>query len=243
MGTRHKCKKCKSSFNAYDPAALAKMPRVVQEAVPCFVTKKCAIDKKYLDYIRENAPLGVPFAHMCRSAKNQAYRDYYQTRKTALALAVSLKVVNMTLHETGSNGESIAFRVRKEPNSLKFSEFEDAKGYDGGTPGAPFLANCYVQDFLRREPYLRLQRQMIYRKLLKSDHTFYVTKKVFVDNARAFHSMFEVMNEYDEIVTSALMQGTGFAELRPLLQKLHHRYSTFRSKVGRCKLDPRGFKS
>ena len=51
-------------------------------------------------------------------------------------------------------------------------------GYDGNTPGGEYLANCYVQDFLAREQYMRLQRQQVYGMMMKSDHTFYITKKV-----------------------------------------------------------------
>jgi hypothetical protein len=52
--------------------------------------------------------------------------------------------------------------------------------------------------------------------------------QVFVDNHRAFHSLFEVMNEYEEIITSVMLQGTGFAELRVAMQKLHARFETFK---------------
>jgi hypothetical protein len=52
---------------------------------------------------------------------------------------------------------------------------------------------------------------------------------VFVDNHRAFHSLFEVMNEYEEIVTSVMLQGTGFDELRTAMQKLRERFEKFQS--------------
>jgi hypothetical protein len=51
-------------------------------------------------------------------------------------------------------------------------------GYDGNTPGAEYLANCYVNDFQNREQWMRLLRQQVYGLLLRSDHTFYITKKV-----------------------------------------------------------------
>jgi hypothetical protein len=53
--------------------------------------------------------------------------------------------------------------------------------------------------------------------------------QVFVDNHRAFHSLFEVMNEYEEIVTSVMLQGTGFDELRTAMQKLRERFEKFQS--------------
>jgi len=52
---------------------------------------------------------------------------------------------------------------------------------------------------------------------------------VFVDNHRAFHSLFEVMNEYEEIVTSVMLQGTGFDELRTAMQKLRERFEKFQT--------------
>jgi hypothetical protein len=72
LGTRHACTACKCSFNSYDAGAMAKMPRAVQESLPCYVTHKCAIDKKYLDYIRTAAPQGVAFESIARTAETQA---------------------------------------------------------------------------------------------------------------------------------------------------------------------------
>jgi len=72
LGTRHSCKTCNSSFNSYDAGAVAKMPRAVQDALPCHVTHRCGIDMKYLDYITSAAPQGVAFESMARTAETQA---------------------------------------------------------------------------------------------------------------------------------------------------------------------------
>jgi len=156
----------------------------------------------------------------------QAHRSYLRARASCLGLAASLKRITPSIIES-ANAACLASQL-KNPSSITFSAFDDKQGYDGNTPGAEYLANCYVNDFQNREQWMRLLRQQVYGLLLRSDHTFYITKKVFVDNHRAFHSLFEVMNEYEEIITSVMLQGTGFAELRVAMQKLHARFETFK---------------
>ena len=51
---------------------MAKMPRALQDSLPCFVTHRCAIDKTFLDYIRSAAPQGVAFESMARTTETQA---------------------------------------------------------------------------------------------------------------------------------------------------------------------------
>lgn len=72
------CKNCKTSFNSYDADAVAKMPHIVQESLPCYVTHRCAIDKKYMDYIRTAAPQGLAFESMARTADTQAGPFFFE---------------------------------------------------------------------------------------------------------------------------------------------------------------------
>ena len=55
--------------------------------------------------------------------------------------------------------------------------------------------------------------------------------QVFVDHHRAFHCLFEVMNEFEEIVTSVMLQGTGFDELRKAMKNLRARYDRYKPEA------------
>ena len=84
-------------------------------------------------------------------------------------------------------------------------------------PSAKFFANCYIREyalvcihrcihaymdtgrFLRHEEFIRIFRQLVIGKMLKSDHHWKLLKKVVVAGKRAFDCVFAIMNEYNEV--------------------------------------------
>ena len=61
-------------------------------------------------------------------------------------------------------------------------------------------------------------------RVLKTDHTFKVAKKVFMAGKRVYEAMVLVVNEYNQIIAHYFVYGKSHDELRPLLEALKMRY-------------------
>jgi len=61
-------------------------------------------------------------------------------------------------------------------------------------------------------------------RVLGTDHTFKIARKIYMDGERMYEAALLVINEYGQIIAHYFLSSKSHDELKPLLQQLLRRY-------------------
>jgi hypothetical protein len=81
-----------------------------------------------------------------------------------------------------------------------FGSFGDKSGWSGFRVSTSYLRARYLRSFERRRLYVQHSMQLITGQRLKSDFSFKMVNKVYVDGLKPYESTLTIMNEYNQIV-------------------------------------------
>lgn len=82
----------------------------------------------------------------------------------------------------------------------RFSRFDDKAGYNGRAPSAPVLKSAFIAVMEGMEYWYHRQQQLVDGRNLGVDDSQKITKGIRVMNAKVFHGVHTVLNEFSQVV-------------------------------------------
>lgn len=98
--------------------------------------------------------------------------------------------------------------------------------------GAAFLREVYLAEFKRRQKHLACHLASIGGRALGGDHTFQTAKHVTqAGGEKAYEAVFDIINEYGQIVALLFTGTKAMDEIVPQLQQLYDSWEELESQV------------
>jgi flagellin-specific chaperone FliS len=98
--------------------------------------------------------------------------------------------------------------------------------------GAGYLISVYLADFKRRQEHLACHLASIGGRALAGDHTFQTAKHVTeVNGSKSYEAVFDMNNEYGQIVALLFTATKSMDEIAPQLQQLNEAWEELKVKV------------
>lgn len=85
-------------------------------------------------------------------------------------------------------------------NPPRFGRFDDRAGYNGRAPSASVLQSAFVAVMEGMEHWYHRQQQLVDGRNLGLDDSHKITKGIRVMNAKVYHGVHTVLNEYSQVV-------------------------------------------
>ncbi|KAJ3312450.1 hypothetical protein HDU76_002877, partial [Blyttiomyces sp. JEL0837] len=216
---RVKCNGCNQKFRLSQPDVITLMPRHVQDAFPCFLTKKAAVDLEVLKLLEFG----------CDNTLGPANLHQFIKEKYTLRHSISMSRYYHTIEHL-HHSQKILRGVKEfsllDLASLKsivptFSDFKKKSEYNGVYPSGSFLKVILCRYINKIRPWFDLEVQRRTGTLLSFDHTFKITNSLAkVNGIKTFNTLATAKNEYGEIRFQKFTQSTSMREVRYNLELL-----------------------
>lgn len=208
MTKRIYCKSCNTSMNCYDPRVMKQLSPELAEEFPAFLTKRSAMDKQLLEFIRSGMTLGVN-ANMFSTMIRTAHMRKYDHSKLKYYYAIA-----------SENAKADAKQIERQ-TFKPFSAFSDKSGYNGHYPSRWYISAIYVDYIQCIRPMLDQCMAALTGTVLKWDHSFKVLKFLMKINGEpVFKALFTIVNEFEQIRYQAFVPTKAQSHLREGLEAI-----------------------
>jgi hypothetical protein len=168
-GFQYHCKACKAAnrpytFLPWNPEVVAKLPRELQESLPCVVFHRCALDIKLLRQIEKGLVRGIGFQALEENIV-ESHKDTYVDRLSSYLYGIDNRCKQLDA------GKLLAFNHSLH-RPLRFSSFSDPDGYAGRCPSDTLLQEAWHRMFAQKEEYLHRRAQMVGGEVLCGDGSY-----------------------------------------------------------------------
>lgn len=218
--------KIQCNFSACTDAVMEQVPSYVRP--PIIFTARAAMERSVQHMVRRNVINGKSFqdeSDALREVHHQRFYEqalaYYEYLK-AKAVSKQRDIASMFKAAEASNSSS------KTPEAFplpKIGEFRAGMG-------AGFLREAYLTEFKHRQDHLACHLASIGGKALGGDHTFQTAKHVTeAGGEKAYEAVFDIINEYGQIVCLLFTGTKSMVEIAPQLVKLYEAWEELNAQV------------
>ncbi|KAK7021556.1 hypothetical protein R3P38DRAFT_2533683, partial [Favolaschia claudopus] len=187
---------CGTSWQGTDPHILAQLPRQVQVAFPGTIFGYGPIIHSFNPSLASAyiSPRGAISKLLVRLMRNS-----FSHRHGAAPFSEMVTEVQYLSHADNELIYTAAANSYGQTGLMRFSAFDDPKGYAGSPPSAPYLKGLFTD--IISAPRIYIERDTATKPLTiaKADHAFDVTKHIGgVKGERIFTAAYTCMNEFEE---------------------------------------------
>ena len=204
-----------ATFNTLNKVVLERLPREVRSRLPAVVTEKAALRVEVMDLLQRDVVSGKSFQDMA-DALRELHRQHYYRRM--------LDYYSWQLRQSSPAGgqRSIAAMFGPRTEVQPYPPLEGVGGYKVGM-GRQYLADVYlIAHKSSRRQYQACCMAGLGGRVLAADHTFKVVKNVTsADGSRSFEAVFDVMNEFGQVVALLFTGSKSMEEIEGALCQLN----------------------
>ena len=205
------------NFNSCTARILEKLPWTARSQLPAVVTHRAAILSSVLELVKRNVINGKSFQdesdalhELHRTSYYQAMRAYYEYYKEKAAR-----------DETDSGQTKIRQFFKPIKKTIEDFPLLDATAYRSGM-GSQYLIELYLAEARARWLYQARRLCGLGGKVQAGDHTFKTAKNVTSpDGARSFEAVWDMVNEYNQVVCLIFTSSKSLDEIAPFLRELN----------------------
>ncbi|GAB5360842.1 hypothetical protein AAMO2058_000661900 [Amorphochlora amoebiformis] len=189
------------------------------DSFPAVFSHKCGLDKTLMEALRFRCGRRIVFKEIADSLLNSHTLEYSRRKRLYYTLLAADKAKgNRTIKSCWKKD------IHKKKTPSIFGYISDPERYNVVSPSYQYLARMFLRFHHRHRVALNKTLLRTLGKILKLDHSFKFSSKIFLYGNRAFGSLLTIVNENNEIVDMVLLNNKSLVELQPVLGDLARRY-------------------
>ncbi|KAG7089394.1 hypothetical protein E1B28_011082 [Marasmius oreades] len=169
---------CGQTYQGTDPLIIGQLPRHVQEAFPCYLSHRGAVDKDVMNELRCTIATRFgpePFARM-----QQELQTIYHSRLELMYLAAAQQYGKRDVQP--------------------FSSFNDPLGYNGASHSTHYFKSMFTEWYAAHRIYLDRVQASLPLTIAKADHTFKVMIHMAKIKGEPMHrALYTIVNEWEQV--------------------------------------------
>ncbi|KAK1230322.1 hypothetical protein PQX77_006590, partial [Marasmius sp. AFHP31] len=169
---------CGQTFQGTDPLIIGQLPRHVQEAFPCYLSHRGAVDKHLMNELR------------CTSSTRFGPKPFSEMQRELQALHHSqLELIYLA-----------AARHYGKKDIPPFSSFTDPLAYNGASLSVHYFKSMFTEWYAAYRIFLNRVQASLPLTIAKADHTFKVIVHMAKVKGEPVHrALYTIVNEWEQV--------------------------------------------